>query len=68
MQPSAAPVVHNTNGVQNQRAAAALVGLTGNWDVPGGNVVTPAVSTIQLTGQSVGAGASMSVSWSDAWA
>ena len=41
MQPSAAPVVHNTNGVQNQRAAAALVGLTGNWDVPGGNVVTP---------------------------
>ncbi len=42
MQPSAAPVVHNTNGVQNQRAAAALVGLTGNFDVPGGNVVGPA--------------------------
>jgi anaerobic selenocysteine-containing dehydrogenase len=41
MQPSAAPVVHSTNGVQNQRAAAALVGLTGNFDVPGGNVVTP---------------------------
>ncbi|MBC7293477.1 MAG: molybdopterin-dependent oxidoreductase, partial [Thermoleophilia bacterium] len=39
--PSAAPVVHNTNGVQNQRAAAALVGLTGNFDVPGGNVVAP---------------------------
>jgi anaerobic selenocysteine-containing dehydrogenase len=34
--------VHNTNGVQNQRAAAALVGLTGNFDVPGGNVVQPA--------------------------
>ncbi len=39
MIPSAAPVVHHTNGVQNQRAAAALVGLTGNYDVPGGNVV-----------------------------
>jgi anaerobic selenocysteine-containing dehydrogenase len=38
MMPSAAPVVHNTNGVQNQRAAAALVGLTGNFDLPGGNV------------------------------
>jgi anaerobic selenocysteine-containing dehydrogenase len=41
MQPSASPVVHNTNGVQNQRAAAALVGLTGNFDVPGGNVTSP---------------------------
>jgi len=38
MMPSAAPVVHHTNGVQNQRAVAALVGLTGNYDVPGGNV------------------------------
>ncbi len=41
MMPSAAPVVHNTNGVQNQRAVAALVGLTGNYDIPGGNVVQP---------------------------
>lgn len=41
MMPSAAPVVHNTNGVQNQRAAAALVGLTGNFDIPGGNVPQP---------------------------
>jgi len=41
MMPSAAPVVHHTNGVQNQRAAAALVGLTGNYDIPGGNVVQP---------------------------
>ena len=39
MMPSAAPVVHHTNGVQNQRAVAALVALTGNFDVPGGNVV-----------------------------
>jgi anaerobic selenocysteine-containing dehydrogenase len=38
--PSAAPVVHNTNGVQNQRAISALAGLTGNYDVPGGNVAT----------------------------
>ena len=38
---SAATLVHQTNGVQNQRAIAALVGLTGNFDVPGGNVVQP---------------------------
>ncbi len=42
MMPSSTPVVHHTNGVQNQRAAAALVGLTGNFDIPGGNVVQPA--------------------------
>jgi anaerobic selenocysteine-containing dehydrogenase len=41
MMPSSTPVVHHTNGVQNQRAVAALVGLTGNWDIPGGNVVQP---------------------------
>ena len=35
---SSTPVVHHTNGVQNQRACAALAGLTGNYDVPGGNV------------------------------
>ena len=40
--PSAAPVVHHTNGVQNYRAALALVALTGNYDVYGGNRVTPA--------------------------
>ena len=39
--PSAAPVVHHTNGVQNYRAALALVALTGNYDVCGGNRVTP---------------------------
>lgn len=41
MMPSSTPVVHHTNGVQNQRAAAALVGLTGNFDIPGGNVSQP---------------------------
>lgn len=41
MMPSSTPVVHHTNGVQNQRAAAMLVGLTGNFDVPGGNVSQP---------------------------
>lgn len=39
--PSAAPVVHNTNGVQNYRAVFSLVGLTGNFDVRGGNFVEP---------------------------
>ncbi|MCL5124628.1 MAG: molybdopterin-dependent oxidoreductase [Deltaproteobacteria bacterium] len=37
--PSASPVVHHTNGVQNYRAIFALVGLTGNYDVHGGNFV-----------------------------
>jgi len=37
----ASPTVHHTNGVQNQRAITALIGLTGNFDVPGGNHVFP---------------------------
>ncbi|MEW5722421.1 MAG: molybdopterin-dependent oxidoreductase [Thermodesulfobacteriota bacterium] len=37
----ACPTVHHTNGVQNQRAVSALIGLTGNYDVPGGNHVFP---------------------------
>ena len=41
MMPSSTPLVHHTNGVQNQRAAAALVGLTGNFDIRGGNVSQP---------------------------
>jgi len=41
MMVSASPVVHHVNGVQNYRAAMMLVGLTGNFDVKGGNVVTP---------------------------
>jgi len=39
--PSASPVVHHTNGVQNYRAVFMLVGLTGNYDIPGGNFVMP---------------------------
>jgi len=41
MMMSASPVVHHTNGVQNQRAASALIGLTGNMDRKGGNHVIP---------------------------
>jgi len=36
--PSSAPVAHNTNGLQNHRAAMLLVGLTGNIDAKGGNL------------------------------
>ncbi|RJR47472.1 MAG: hypothetical protein C4576_09630 [Desulfobacteraceae bacterium] len=39
--PSASPTVHHTNGVQNHRALTALIGLTGNFDRPGGNYVVP---------------------------
>lgn len=46
---SASPVVHHTNGVQNHRAVISLVALTGNYDVPGGNVVQPP-SWLELTG------------------
>lgn len=35
---STMPLVHQTNGVQNERALMSLIGLTGNFDVPGGNV------------------------------
>jgi len=35
------PVVHNTNGLQNCRAAFALQALTGNYDVRGGNFAEP---------------------------
>lgn len=38
---SASPTVHHTNGVQNHRAIISLSGLTGNFDVPGGNRVVP---------------------------
>ncbi len=41
LMPSASPVVHHTNGVQNYRAVFALVALTGNYDVHGGNFVEP---------------------------
>lgn len=39
--PSASPVVHHTNGVQNYRAVFTLIGLTGNFDIFGGNIVIP---------------------------
>jgi anaerobic selenocysteine-containing dehydrogenase len=39
--PSASPVVHHTNGVQNYRAVFSLAGLTGNYDIAGGNFVVP---------------------------
>lgn len=38
---SASPVVHNINGVQNYRAVYALIALTGNYDIPGGNPSMP---------------------------
>jgi anaerobic selenocysteine-containing dehydrogenase len=38
MMPSSSPVVHHVNGVQYERATLVLVGLTGNFDIPGGNV------------------------------
>lgn len=41
MMVSASPVVHHVNGVQNYRAVMMLIGLTGNFDIKGGNVVTP---------------------------
>ena len=37
----ASPTVHHTNGVQNHRALICLSGLTGNFDIPGGNYVVP---------------------------
>ena len=39
--PSASPVVHHTNGVQNYRAVFSLVALTGNYDIFGGNLARP---------------------------
>lgn len=38
--PSSSSVVHHTNGVQNYRAIFMLSGLTGKFDVPGGNLVS----------------------------
>lgn len=34
---SASPVVHHINGVQNYRAVFALIAITGNYDIRGGN-------------------------------
>jgi anaerobic selenocysteine-containing dehydrogenase len=38
---SASPTTHHTNGVQNHRAILSLIGLTGNFDQPGGNYYVP---------------------------
>ena len=38
---SFSPVVHHTNGVQNYRAVFSLIALTGNYDIKGGNFVSP---------------------------
>jgi len=38
---SASPTTHHVNGFQNHRALVLLPGLTGNFDVPGGNYVEP---------------------------
>jgi anaerobic selenocysteine-containing dehydrogenase len=48
--PSASPVVHHTNGVQNYRAIFSLVGLTANYDIVGGNKVRPP-SWIHVSGR-----------------
>ena len=48
---------HHTNGLQNHRAIIALVGLTGNYDVEGGNpLVRPDVSQRGQRSGDAGAG------------
>ena len=46
---TASPTVHHANGVQNQRAIGALIGVTGNVDVPGLKPSVPGVSVKDLT-------------------
>nr|MDA8124496.1 molybdopterin-dependent oxidoreductase [Deltaproteobacteria bacterium] len=41
---------HHTNGVQNHRAITALIGLTGNFDRPGGNHPVPTTYYARATG------------------
>lgn len=38
---SASSLLHTANGVQNSRAIYALIALTGNYDIPGGNRIHP---------------------------
>jgi anaerobic selenocysteine-containing dehydrogenase len=38
---SSSSTTHHINGFQNHRAIVLLPGLTGNFDVPGGNYVEP---------------------------
>ncbi len=49
LKPSASPIVQHTNGVQNYRAVFSLIGLTGNFDVAGGNMADP-VSWLEISG------------------
>jgi anaerobic selenocysteine-containing dehydrogenase len=49
MMNSASPTTHHTNGLQNHRAIVMLVGLTGNYDVAGGNLVVPPAYLYQLS-------------------
>jgi anaerobic selenocysteine-containing dehydrogenase len=41
---------HHTNGLQNHRAVQVLIGLTGNFDRPGGNHIVPATYYEKATG------------------
>ena len=47
---SASATTHHINGFQNHRAIILLPGLTGNFDVPGGNVVDPQTYTHVCSG------------------
>jgi anaerobic selenocysteine-containing dehydrogenase len=50
MMNSANTTTHHTNGLQNHRAVVALVGLTGNYDVAGGNPLVPPAWLYQASG------------------
>lgn len=39
--PGSSPLIHHTNGLQTYRAVFSLMGLTGNYDVAGGNFAEP---------------------------
>jgi anaerobic selenocysteine-containing dehydrogenase len=41
LMPGSSPIVHHTNGLQTNRAIFCLMGLTGNYDVRGGNFAEP---------------------------
>ena len=64
--PSSQAVVHHTNGVQNYRAIMMLVGLTGNFDVPGGNTVpSPLPDSLPLGFESMMSEFNMPKPWSE---
>ena len=47
---SASSTTHHINGFQNHRAILLLPGLTGNFDMPGGNWVEPSTYTHVFSG------------------